>query len=186
MAELISTQPDVNEGSDTVHSIFRYKFNNHFTEILYQFAKIHQYDDRHEFKEAWESWIEENNEDVQNEIDYLTRLNYDGNILDKMFKSARYYFRKKPLEKKEPAKRRPYITVSNELLKAMDTHIELHSLDKEYQPKTGFVDFCNSNKNVLQCAIQEIIQKEFTDIKEIHTKVKKTYKNRYFNIIKNL
>ena len=87
-------------------NIFRYKFTEEFTIELYKFSKIHQYDHRSDFKEAWNIWTEENEDLVDEEIRRLSNLGYDGDILDKMFKSARYYFRKKSTEKKEPQKRR--------------------------------------------------------------------------------
>lgn len=76
-------------------NIYRYNFENEFAQSLYIFAKIHQYDNRHDFKEAWNVWIEDNNEMIELEINRLRLLDYKGDILDKMFKSARYYFRKK-------------------------------------------------------------------------------------------
>jgi hypothetical protein len=75
--------------------IFRFKFTEAFMEDLYKFSKIHQYDHRKDFKEAWTIWIEENNDIIDEEVERLLALGYDGDILDKMFKSARYYFRKK-------------------------------------------------------------------------------------------
>ena len=39
--------------NDSGKLIFRYKFNDMFAEQLYEFSKIHQYDDRATFKEAW-------------------------------------------------------------------------------------------------------------------------------------
>ena len=76
-------------------NIFRYKFSDEFTGPLYQFSKIHQYDHRKDFKEAWNIWIEENDDLVNKEAKRLSELDYKGDIIDKMFKSARYYFRKK-------------------------------------------------------------------------------------------
>ncbi len=76
-------------------AIYRYKFTEEFTEYLYNFSKIHQYDDRKDFKEAWIKWTEEHHDIVNMENRRLTNLGYDGNVLDKMFKSARYYFRNK-------------------------------------------------------------------------------------------
>ena len=81
-------------------NIYRYKFTEDFTSELFKFSKIHQYDHRKDFKEAWNVWFEENNEIVNDEIRRLTNLGYDGDVQDKMFKSARYYFRKKALKKK--------------------------------------------------------------------------------------
>ena len=45
---------------------------------LYNFSKIHQYDDRKEFKSAWNVWTEENAELIEDETRRLTNLNYDG------------------------------------------------------------------------------------------------------------
>ena len=86
--------PDINI------QIYRYKFTADFMNELYIFSKVHQYDHRKVFKEAWEVWIEENDNIVTSEVKRLTELGYDGNIIEKMFKSARYYFRKKSTEKK--------------------------------------------------------------------------------------
>ena len=113
-------------------NIYRYKFTNEFTIELYKFSKVHQYDHRKDFKEAWEIWIDDNSNLVDDEVRRLTNLGYDGDVLDKMFKSARYYFRKKSVEKKEPKQRRQYISVNRELLDAMDKHIEQNIYNKDY------------------------------------------------------
>jgi hypothetical protein len=49
-------------------NIYRYKFTEDFTNELFKFSKIHQYDHRKDFKEAWNVWFEENNEIVNDEI----------------------------------------------------------------------------------------------------------------------
>ena len=86
----------------TDKTIFRYKFSEPFVADLYNFAKIHQYDDRKVFKEEWKLWAEDNELIVNGEKERLQNLNYEGDVLDKMFKSARYYFRKKNNNQKEP------------------------------------------------------------------------------------
>ena len=40
-------------------NIFRYKFTDEFMEDLFKFSKIHQYDHRSVFKEAWIIWTQE-------------------------------------------------------------------------------------------------------------------------------
>ena len=104
-------------------NIYRYKFTDEFTTELFNFSKVHQYDHRKDFKDAWNVWLEDNNDIVHDETRRLHNLGYDGNVQDKMFKSARYYFRKKGTEKKAPAGRRVYIGGQKELLDAMDSHI---------------------------------------------------------------
>ena len=98
----------MNNHESTIN-IYRYKLSIEMIDKLYQFSKIHEYDNRKDFKEAWTLWAEENNEFISHELRRLRTLGYNGNIDDKLFKSARYYFRKKNTEKKKPAKRRNYI-----------------------------------------------------------------------------
>jgi hypothetical protein len=165
--------------------IFRYKFTQEFMDELYKFSKIHQYDDRKDFKEAWEIWLEENEEIVNIETRRMYNLGYDGDIFDKMFKSARYYFRKKTEEKKDPKERRKYVSVNHDLLDAMDKHIESNKLNKDYQPKNGFIEFCHANEELLRSSINIMLEKGLKDSNLIQEKIKKTYKNRYFMMIKN-
>ena len=164
-------------------NIYRYKFTEEYMSHLYEFSKIHQYDDRIRFKEAWNIWVEENKEKVEIEQRRLLHLQYEGDILDKMFKSARYYFRKKNTQKIQPKERRPYINVNKELLAKMDEHIQENATKKDYQPKSGFVSFCKDYKEILQETIDKICEKGITDPVFIEEKMKKTYKNRYFILI---
>ena len=85
-----------------VPAIYRFKFDDSFVDILNTFSKVHQYDSRTDFKEAWKLWLEENNDAVETESRRLINSGYEGDIIDKMFKSARYYFRKKRTKKKAP------------------------------------------------------------------------------------
>jgi hypothetical protein len=163
--------------------IYRYKFTNHFTNELYKFSKVHQYDHRKDFKEAWEIWIVDNCDLVDGEIRRLTNIGYDGDILDKMFKSARYYFRKKSTEKKTPIKRRVYLGSQKDLLEVMDQHIKSNISSGEFKPSDGFDDFCKKNVDILKDQVSMLIHAGLTDSNEIKLKIKKTYKNRYFLII---
>lgn len=163
--------------------IYRYKFTNEFTNELFKFSKVHQYDHRKDFKEAWEVWIGDNENIIDEEVKRLRNLGYDGDIIDKMFKSARYYFRKKSTEKKAPAKRRIYVGSQKDLLEAMDEHIKSNILTGEFKPSDGFDEFCKKNIDILKEQINILCQSGLTDSNEIKAKIKKTYKNRYFLII---
>jgi len=165
-------------------NIFRYKFTDEFTNELYKFSKIHQYDHRKVFKEAWEEWLEENDNIVSSEVRRLTSLGYEGDILEKMFKSARYYFRKKSTEKKAPAERNSYQGVQKQMLVAIDNHIKC-SIDLDnFKPSDGFNEFCNNNIELLKEEIAFLCQNGLNDPNVIRTKIKKTYKNRYFLLVK--
>lgn len=164
----------------TNSNIYRYKFTDEFTNELSIFSKIHQYDERKIFKDAWNTWVNENTELVDSEVRRLSNMNYDGDVIEKMFKSARYYFRKKTTEKKEPQKRRAYIGVQKELLDAMDAYISQNIVEK---PSNGFEEFCSDNKTVIQVEVDNLVKNGVTDVDEIHDKIKKTFKNRYFMLI---
>lgn len=172
---------DFETNNDFVVNIYRYKFTEEFMTELFTFSKIHQYDHRKDFKEAWNIWTEENNEMISYEIRRLNNLGYDGDILDKMFKSARYYFRKKCVEKKQPVERRNYVSVQRDLLEAMDTHITSSIKENSnYKPSDGFMDFCKTNMDVLKKSVEELCKQGLSDSDEVKQKIKKTYKNRYF------
>jgi hypothetical protein len=164
-------------------NIYRYKFTQEFMDELYKFSKIHQYDHRKDFKEAWKIWTEENDELISNEIRRLDNLGYEGDIIDKMFKSARYYYRKKSTEKKAPKQRRVYVGLQKELLESMDEHIDSNISNKEFKPSTGFDNYCISNIDLLKCEINRLLANGIKDSEEIKNKIKKTYKNRYFMAI---
>lgn len=160
--------------------IYRFKFNDSLIDVLNTFSKIHQYDSRSDFKEAWKEWLDDNNEIIDSESRRLTSLGYRGDIIDKMYKSARYYFRKKSAEKKEPKKRHPYISIQKELLDVMDDHIVKNP---HLKPADGFIDFCMNNIESLKTEVTNLIEEGITECEQIKSKIKKTYKNRYFILI---
>ena len=165
-------------------NIFRFKFTQEFMDQLFQFSKIHQYDDRKSFKDAWKIWAEDNEEIVDSEVSRLKKLQYDGDIMDKMYKSARYYFRKKSTMKADPKDRRQYVGVQKQLLFAMDSHIIGSARDPHYKPSEGFSEFCSSHLELLQEEVQRFVEDhKITDSAFIQDKIKKTYKNRYFMFI---
>jgi hypothetical protein len=164
--------------------IFRYKFDSAFVSDLFVFSKIHQYDHRKDFKEAWDVWVANNEELVSSEVRRLTNLGYNDDIIDKMFKSARYYYRKKSTEKRPPAQRRKYVAVDKDLLTAIDTHIKTGLGRENYKPASGFVDFCNNNVELLKTEVASLKKAGFVNHTDMKNKMKKTYKNRYF-LLKN-
>jgi hypothetical protein len=163
--------------------IFRYKFTQECMDAIYHFSKIHQYDDRNTFKEAWDLWAKENDELISKEINRLEDEHYRGNILEKMYKSARYYFRKKSTKKNAPKERKNYVSVQKTIIDAMDTHIYENIQDEKFKPSSAFVDFCIEHNNLLKEEVTHLMKHGFTDSNEIRCKIKKTYKNRYFLII---
>jgi hypothetical protein len=174
-----STCTDLNK-----QPIFRFKFSQSFIDEMYVFSKVHQYDSRHDFKDAWNAWTENNHDLVNNEIKRLENMNYQGDIMDKMFKSARYYFRKKSTIKKEPSERGFYINLDKDLLYAMDEHIKRNiSANIKMKPADSVKEFQQINAEYIKEKTQHLCQEEGFDESMIENKIKKTYKNRYFMIM---
>ena len=170
--------------NDTNSSIYRFKFTTDVMIYLTSFAKKHQFVDRKTYKEAWETWLNDNSEMVEEECCRLYKLGYEGDVKDKMFKAARYYFRKKSSSKLEPQKRKNYVTVDHEILNCMDEHIKRNIGNSGYSPASGYSDFCHSNINVLNDEVIRLLDCDLNK-EEIITKIKKTYKNRYFIVSRN-
>ena len=182
-----STEIELKKSNDSTLPIYRYKFTDTVVNILTEFGKTHQYDPRKVYKEAWEMFISDNEETLQREARRLYELGYEGDCYDKMYKSARYYFRKKSLTKKEPKLRRKYISCDRDVLDAMDEHINNGIKDQgnNFKPSDGYDDFITNNQDMILEEITRMIESGFTDKTSIIKKIKKTYKNRYFQIIRS-
>jgi hypothetical protein len=176
-----------------------YHFNPSATlvEQLTYFASVHRFDERKVFKESWKKWIDEQEIAplIQEEIQRLTSAGYTGDALQKIFKSVRYYYKKKPSTvdndgneiKKEHKQRKTYEGFDSKTLETMDTfiayqiksHIVNVVQDKDgnavpvcqISPANAFTHYCETNK----------LELDTIDKAEL-AKYKKTFKNRFFCI----
>ena len=162
--------------SDNV--IFRFKFSDEFANQLYPFAKLHQYDDRHTYKEEWTRWLMNNDELIDTEVRRLKGLGYDGDIIGKMYKSGRYYFRKKT-SSKDAKVRRKYISLEHDMIDAMDEHINTNYYLQCFKPSIAYEQFCMEYEILVNDEKERLLQEELV-AEDIYSKLKKTYKNRYF------
>ena len=97
-----------------------------------------------------------------------------------MYKSARYYFKSKSIEKNEPKKRRQYIGLDREFLDTVDNHIEKIK-EENMKPALALNDFLDAEeyRNIIRN--EKLRLKSYNlDEDDITQKFKKTYKNRYF------
>jgi hypothetical protein len=108
----------------------RFVYTDEVTELLNNFAKEHHNDERKKFKTEWNNWVqrEEIKAKLNNEIERLKHLGMEDDIMDKMFKSVKYYYCKKLQNKiKPPSRPKPqvknYTTLSYKILTRMDEHI---------------------------------------------------------------
>jgi hypothetical protein len=184
--------------------VLRFEFSNAMIESTMAFTEVHRYDDRKTYKEAWAQWLahDEIAAMIKSEVERLTNLGYKGDVADKLFKSGRYYFRQKtygfpnlslhaePLGVRGALAPRKYVTMGRELLHAMDDHIERGLRHDAYTPAIGFSDFfkTHASSDLLKTAVAGLMR-HYDDganaPREIHEKLKKTYKNRYFMMVQN-
>ncbi len=178
--------------------IFRFKLSDEMVDALLDFSKMHQFDDRHAYADAWNEWknAPHISKMLANEIERLQNLDYRGSaesIENKIFKSGRYYFRNKSFVKVPPKPRGKYISVSKELISAMDEHIMRginHNSNNCGQtpspPADLFNEFCKKCVDILKIEIDRLIDLEHfsEDPALIISKIKKTFKNRVFQFLK--
>ena len=177
--------------------IFRYKLTDEIMALITQFAKIHQFDDRHTYKEAWTHWLEIHRDFTEREVNRLHQLGYKGDVEDKMFKAGRYYFREKvqvavaaavPVSAATAKKNttRDYIVMAPEVIQAMDAHLAVIIKNKDFKPAAAYTQFCEQHIELLRIEIRRLLGENKTkeNADKMVAKLKKTYKNRYFILTK--
>jgi len=189
--------------------VFRYNFAESVMDELTAFAKLHEHDSRADFKDAWKSWMSQNKSLIDAETSRLVQAGFIGDVMDKMYKSVRYYFRKKSLVPAVQPLRKTYEVVYKPLLLAIDEQIrsQIHAnvikIKTEVEPLAvstispaeGFTHFCDNHSSIIAEGIRtfyssacdnnnvpphEPIHRE--KIVLFMNKLKKTYKNRFYNI----
>ena len=165
-------------------NIYRFQFSEDITHSILCFSKLHEFEDRKDYQEYWKKWCEENEEMIRLEQERLERLGYQGDMMEKMYRSSRYYFRKKKMEKSVPKERDTYVSISKERLKTIDSFIR-ENLFLNIKPKDLFIQFLEYYSEWVSEIQEEYIQKGISDKEIIIEKIKKTFKNRYFNITHN-
>jgi hypothetical protein len=180
---------------------FRFNFTNFVMEELSVFSRIHQHDNRTDFKDAWKLWVEQHKLLVDNETTRLVKAGFNGNVVDKMFKSVRYYFRKKSSVPSAQNSRKRYEGIHTPILltidKQINTQIDNHILDEKTEgeerissisPAEAFQLFCDDHQtNIVdamradfQIGVRTNISRD--TVSTYMNRLRKTYKNRFYII----
>ena len=161
--------------------VYRFKFSPTFQELLARFSSGHRYDESSDFRQAFDAWHLCHKDALEQEGVRLNALGYKGDLAKKVYRSARYYFKEKSLEKKAPQKRKQYVSVPAKLLDAMDTHIKGVALPDNLRPAYAYNNFISQGSHmILLGQVETVLEDAGLDGAETEAKVKKTYKNRYF------
>ena len=195
--------------------IFRYNLSDTILKEITDFSKIHQNDDRHAYKDAWNIWKNTHEQLIIDESRRLSNVGFTGDVDIKMFKAGRYYFSKKSVVSKtnktrketidaqvdsdntnttDNTQKRSYVNMDADIIQLMDSHLKSSMDTENFKPENSFVEFITKNQHILQ---KEIIRLKNIIIhstqtndnnnaisKKISTKLKKTFKNRYFILSK--
>ena len=153
---------------------YRYKFSSELVDALSQFSQSNASAPRQEYKAAFEKWADANERLIKEEVVRLTGLGFTGDAVDRMYKSARYYYCREK-DKAPNDKRIPSYKTSKRVLAAMDEHIRAkgHTM----KPSVAFDDFFDQNHLILRVGGENANVSLEND--DVIRKLKKTYKNRY-------
>lgn len=168
----------------------KYDFSKDCCEELEHFAQLHMYDERKQFKESWTKWVESNQSLINAEKNSCP--DYDGDIVEKMFVSVRYYYRKKALKNckttsphgTEPIKkpRKAYVSLDRHFLALIDKYL-FELIQETLNTKTMISD------TIPAYAFELFCEQHIHDIEKIECsviKLKKTFKNRYYMMSREL
>jgi hypothetical protein len=190
----------------------RFVFAPHIIDLLANFSKLHQYDDRKTYKDAWDNWI--TTDDIKPlilaEETRIRQIGFDGHIINKLFISSRYYYRNKEYSTtlfKPPSPRKKYTGLPKHILSSMDSHIRAQfpmklgsiceNTDENIDITAENIDIVSPAESFIQYSEQHFaliseyvktITPEFaadaieTNIGDVVAKFKKTYKNRFYVI----
>ncbi len=157
-------------------SIYRFKLSSQITDELNLFVSINKYCVPQDFKDNWDKWIKTKTELINMETKRLEKVGYTDSVINKMYRSARYYLKNKSSIKEKSAKRTKYIRLSKPIREQVDCHID--RIIRNVKPSEGLELFINLKY------IQKLIEDEMTEKnltrEDISNKIKKMYKNRYY------
>lgn len=162
-------------------NIFRYNGDGPIVNLINEFLTIHKDDEAGQFREEWDKFIKDNKASIDREKDRLTKLGYTGDKNNKIYKSARYYFKDKPTEKKKTRQRRKYVRLDKGFLADMDRHISTVAFEQNMKPAHAYNNFVSdaSYSEKLDGEMQKLLDKGLKEPAAEST-IKKAYKNRYF------
>lgn len=165
---------------------YRFDFTKDVAGLMYSFTKEHRDETAKNFRANWNEWI--NREEIKRilttECELLLNQGFKGDAWDKMYKSARYYYKKQPSDtaSKHQAKQKGTKHTNRfslNFLQMIDTNISKHMQDDKPQIEL-FNEFCETMSEEIIYELR-VIKTEMGEIPEdIKEKLKKTYKNRFY------
>ena len=186
--------------------IYRHKFTPEINEIMQNFSKLHMFDNKDTLIDQFETFWDDNKDVFLREKNRLESENFNKDVKTSIFRSIKYYHIKKlkkendneeKVKEKEP---RDYIKLNKYIIQWIDTFIINSMKQKKIKPSVNFNEIIEHPefKKLIKDEKPKILNKYKNFINETNQrksdeeieiwwdfKIKKTYKNRYFNITQN-
>ena len=179
-----------------------FDYSEDFAELLSAFSKLHLEDNNKTFKTAWLQWKDANSDMIQTEIAKMKSAGYEGDVEEKMYFSARYYYRKKAIREQtniatETSPRKKYECTDKEILGQMNDHIIAYIYNLPTKQCSAVSPTCalanHPNAQITDDVIvRSVIPSEaYSDYCEKYgiseeERTKKNYKNLYWRISKKV
>ena len=166
---------------------YRFKFNKELLDSIREFSKLHSNDNCDDFLDAFHLWKRVNNEIISLEEKRILDLGFNGNIEEKIYKSARYYFKNKKNTSYKLNKqlKTNYIPRNPVFFKMMETYINKNPIKASLLYK----EFINeTDTNILSEINTEIVRLKTFELNQTEClkKIKKMFNNAYYKIKKQL
>ena len=149
-------------------AIHRFKCSDALNKEIMNFAEIHKFDSKENLLQQFDSWYITKKEMIDKESQFLQSNEYDTPINVKIFKSIKYYYIKKylnkNLEKVKKVKRKPVIIavpITSLIQDDLESNFEKN---RSFKPSVSYKLFIETNKV------------------EDNDTIKKCYKNHYYQI----
>ena len=166
---------------------YRFKFNKELLDSIREFSKLHSNDNCDDFLDAFHLWKRVNNEIISLEEKRILDLGFNGNIEEKIYKSARYYFKNKKntTYKLNKQLKTNYIPRNPVFFKMMETYINKNPI----KASLSYKEFINeTDTNILSEINTEIVRLKTFELNQTEClqKIKKMFNNAYYKIKKQL
>jgi hypothetical protein len=166
---------------------YRFKFNKELLDSIKEFSKLHSNDNCDDFLDAFHLWKRVNNEIISLEEKRILDLGFNGNIEEKIYKSARYYFKNKKntTYKLNKQLKTNYIPRNPVFFKMIETYINKNPIKASLLYK----EFINeTDTNILSEINTEIVRLKTFELNQTEClqKIKKMFNNAYYKIKKQL
>lgn len=201
-------QSTMSSSQQTNGKIFRFKFQPELYESIIEFSHMHRYDDKDTLKESFETWCNEHSEQISFEDKILKQYNYttENNVKTKIFKSIKYYhirnlnkksndYNESGSDVQDYSKKKKYarnqeknINISQKFVDNVKRYIMDNWYHDDFKPALYFNNFLEENNEEVErekSRLQQLTRGMEIDEKTIDFKIKKTFKNQYYTMMKH-